>query len=133
MLHLHISLVSSSNAMQEILGGTFRASATGSTKLKLGHSEHSSPSRSHSHSRKESERGVSRDRKALTAEDVRLSTVRESMVLREHETMVHIHPERTGAHTSATGVDHGTLYKQHFSGLEVLFSFSWMDVSSFAT
>lgn len=115
-----------SNAMQEILGdgGSFLGSTSASTSAS-GHKKKSSvpsspsrTSREHGHNREFSQdrKNSVEDRKGVA--DVSLATVRESMTLREHDATLRIAPERDMTTAPATA-DHGTLYKQHYSGLEV--------------
>ena len=114
--------------MQEILGGgSFLANSStlaSGSGLSHTHTSHvpSSPSRTsrergrdHDHDRdrhsNHNQKSSTEDRRGVNAADVRLSTARESLILREHDASLRIVPERDPSHS--------TLYKQHYSGLEV--------------
>lgn len=105
--------------MMEILGGQFLGKkGPGHTTKTLAAPVPSSPSRS-----RDKGRGVEEVSRMEQMQIARLSTVRESMVLLEHDAMVQLRPqERTlsNASTGAGAEEHSTLYKQHFSGLEVM-------------
>jgi hypothetical protein len=99
--------------MQEILGGSSRANTSGPTS-----SQHMSSSLPPTHTKRDHDRDVSRVQTTI-ADDY----LRNSRVLREHDATLRIVPERAGTDNTNThasvSVEHGTLYKQHFSGLEV--------------
>lgn len=120
--------------MQEILRGSTHTGTSPSTAgivLGLGHSSHtsipSSPSRTNSSGRRQSDREISPDRKVSyddrkSLADIRLATTREATILKEHDATLHIVPERyhgVASTSMSKDVAHSTVYHQHYSGLEV--------------
>jgi hypothetical protein len=98
-----------SNAMQEILGGKSRTSSTMPLSSKSLNTP-SSPRRS-----RDRDASGHTSRKAAS-DSTRISTVRESTKLHEHKATIRLVPERSSRDKSE---EHGTIYQQHFSGLEV--------------
>lgn len=96
--------------MQEILGQNLRASFAGEVTSTT--------------TRRNKDRELDTKNNTRSSERTRTSTVRDPMVLSEHNSTL-----RLGASSSKqvalSDEDHGTLYKQHYSGLEVNRLYMW--------